>query len=495
MKRINKKDIITFIITFIITCIIFVPFLQGHYATDTYNITNVGYEKYAINWSLKDGRFFMAIIGLIASKINIPIEQYVFITLFCALLVSNITVNILNKIIKKYREPKNIIQEITLIIISYITIFNFMYLEDMYFVESIVMAISVLIFVISAYILVEKNKNYIIKSLILTIIGVICYQGTIGIFFAFLILFTTLKNKNNVKQIIIDLVKSGAIALVAVLLNIVSVKIIEKIFNINQTRLGNISNIFTNIETIVITLPKILQETCNLFPKNMLFLYLTILTVIIIIYQIQNLKKEDITIYKYILINIITILSSSITYILTLTSFYTGRLRNSLGALIGIIFIFLYAETDILNKKNKLCIATYITLITFTVINIINYESIMLQHKTVNKLEKEEVGKIEQYIEQYENNTGIKVTQIAKVPIYKQKDKGYFPNTKNKTSFTHNALKTSWASDGVINFYTKRNLKTIELTKEQIIYNYENFDKNNEYQCVGDTLYIHVYIF
>ena len=300
MKKINKKDIITFIITFIITCIIFVPFLQGHYATDTYNITNVGYEKYAINWSLKDGRFFMAIIGLIASKINIPIEQYVFITLFCALLVSNITVNILNKIIKKYREPKNIIQEITLIIIRYITIFNFMYLEDMYFVESIVMAISVLIFVISAYILVEKNNNYIIKSLILTIIGVICYQGTIGIFFAFLILFTTLKNKNNVKQIIIDLVKSGAIALVAVLLNILKVKIIEKIFNINQTRLGNISNIFTNIETIVITLPKILQETCNLFPKNMLFLYLTILTVIIIIYQIQNLKKEDITIYKYI---------------------------------------------------------------------------------------------------------------------------------------------------------------------------------------------------
>ena len=35
----------------------------------------------------------------------------------------------------------------------------------------------------------------------------------------------------------------------------------------------------------------------------------------------------------------------------------------------------------------------------------------------------------------------------------------------------------------------------IELTKEQIIYNYENFDKDKEYQCVDDTLYIHVYIF
>lgn len=250
MKKINKKDIIIFIIIFAITCVIFIPFLQGHYATDTYNIANVGYENYAINWSLKDGRFFMAILGLIASKINISIEHYVFITLFCALIISNITIIILNNIIKKYKKPQNIIQEITLIIISYITIFNFMYLEDMYFVESIVMATSVLLFIISSYILTEKNKNYIIKSLILTIIGVICYQGTIGIFFAFAILFTILKNKSDVKQIFIDIVKCGFIALVAVLLNIISVKIIEKIFNINQTRLGDISNIFRNIMQI-----------------------------------------------------------------------------------------------------------------------------------------------------------------------------------------------------------------------------------------------------
>lgn len=495
MKEINKKDILIFIITFCLTCIVFIPFLTGHYATDTYNIANVGYENYAINWSLKDGRIFMAILGLMANLINIPIEAYVFITLFCALIISNITVIVLNKIVQKYKQPQNIIQEIITIIISYITIFNFMYFENMYFVESIVMAMSVLLFIISAYILVEKGKNYKSKSLILAIIGVICYQGTIGMIFAFLILFTILKNKNNFKQIIIDLVEIGLVAFISVIINIITVKIIGNIFQMEQTRLGHLSDIFNNIKVILLTLPNILQETCNLFPKNLLLLYIDILTIIIILYNIKKIKEKNNCIYKYLAIVVITIAGSCITYILTLTSFYTGRLRNALGALIGIIFIFIYVETDIFQKKNKLNIITLITLISFLIINIMNFESIMLQHKEVNKLERQEVAEIEQYIEQYEMDSKISVSKIAKVPIYGEMDKTYFPSTKNKTSFTHNAIRTSWAADGVINFYTKRNLESYIVSNEGKEYYMRHSNKEREYQCINDTLYVNIYMY
>lgn len=58
----KKKNIYQYITLLIITCIIFIFFLSGHYATDTYNIMNVGYENYAINWSLNDGRIIMFII-------------------------------------------------------------------------------------------------------------------------------------------------------------------------------------------------------------------------------------------------------------------------------------------------------------------------------------------------------------------------------------------------------------------------------------------------
>ena len=495
MKKINRKDIIVFSITFIITCIIFIPFLTGHYATDTYNISNIGYKSYAINWSLKDGRIIMALIGLIANIMNISIESYVFITLFFALLISNITVIILIKIIERYKKPKNTIQKITLIIISYITIFNFMYLENMYFVESIVMATSVLLYIVSADILIQKKKKHIIKSLFLTIVGIVCYQGTIGILFAFTILFTILKNKNNIKPMFIDIIKCGLIALISVILNIITVKIIGNIFQMHQTRLGKVSNILKNIVIIILSLPEILQETCNLFPKNALLIFLSVLTVIVIIYKLRNIKEKNNIIYKYIIIIIVTISASCVTYLLTLTSFYTGRLRNALGALIGIIFIFLYTETNLFERIEKLNILTYITLISFLIINTINYESIILQHKQVNKLEKEEIEKLEQYIEQYEKENEIKVTKIVKVPIYKNKNKAYFNNTKNKTSFTHNALKTNWAADGVINFYTKRNLKTIKGTSEIK----EKYNKNQlkelEYQCIEDILYVKIYCF
>ena len=105
-----------------------------------------------------------------------------------------------------------------------------------------------------------------------------------------------------------------------------------------------------------------------------------------------------------------------------------------------------------------------------------------------NNLEKFQVKEIEQCIDKYEKDTGIQVTKIVKVPqktVYEE----------NENDIIRNALKTNWASDGVINFYTKRNLETIEQTKEQAIYYYKNFDKEKEYQCIGDILYINVYVF
>ena len=314
-----------------------------------------------------------------------------------------------------------------------------------------------------------------------------------------MILFAILKNKNDIKQIIIDLIKSGVTALVAVLLNIGTVKIVGNLMGMKQTRLGDLSNIFRNIRTIFLKLPNILQETCNLFPRNALLLFLGLLTMSVILYVMINKKYKEHIVIKYFSIALITILGSCVTYILTLTSFYTGRLRNALGAVVGILFLFIFSETDVfenINKNNKKFILGMLTitiLISYMIIVVINSESIMLQHKRVNKLEKIEVNKIEQYIEEYENNTGIKVTKIAKIVDTGNLDKSYFEGTKNKTSFTHNAIRTSWAADGVINFYTKRRLQT---TKDFSKQEYKEL-KNTEsgYLCIDDILYVMVYMY
>ena len=71
MKKLTKNDIEIFITIFLITLVIFIPFLIMHYATDTYNIINIGYKDYAINFSLIDGRLLAFIFSLSFNRVSI----------------------------------------------------------------------------------------------------------------------------------------------------------------------------------------------------------------------------------------------------------------------------------------------------------------------------------------------------------------------------------------------------------------------------------------
>lgn len=494
-EKISKKDISIFIIIFIITCIIFFPFLKGHYATDTYNLANVGYQNYAIKWSLNDGRVFMSVMVLIAGKLKMSIELFVYITLVLALFISCISVIYIKKIIEKYKKSKNIWSEIIVTIISYVTIFNFMYIEDMYFVECFVMATSILIFIIASNILVKKEKNSIIKSLILVIVGIMFYQGTICIYFAMTFLLTILKNKKNIKQIIIDMIECGILAFISVLLNIFLVNMIGKIFEMKQNRLNSIKDILNNFQIICKTTINILTSTCELYPRY-LFLTLIFLIFILFMYYVMKNKQNNSIIIRFISIIFVSILSSCIIFIMAMTSYYTGRLRFSIGATIGLIFMFIYIETDIFDEDRVVKYSMIAILIFYLISNIAMYLNLMIQHKIVNKLEKEEVQNIENYIENYEDETGNTITKILKVPVVGRMEDAYYHCIPNKSTFTYTAVRSELAADGVINFYTKRNLETLKIKFSEIKELLEKNKENEEgYKCIGDTLYINVYIF
>ena len=184
----NKKDLLIFIIIFFITCLVFVEFIIGHFSTDTYNIINRGYNEYAIKYSLNDGRPIMSIISLCANFLNMPINVYISLLTVLAIVVSCFSVILLKNIVAQYKKPNKLNQEIVLTLICYITIFNFMFLENMQFAECFVMSVSILIWIIASKVLVSKEKNYIIKTFILMIIGICFYQATISFFVVLVIL-------------------------------------------------------------------------------------------------------------------------------------------------------------------------------------------------------------------------------------------------------------------------------------------------------------------
>ena len=185
MSKIKKKDIGIFIVLLCFSLFIFADYLKGRFAADTFNIINIGYKDYAINYSLLDGRVFMAIIGLIAYKINIPIITYTTVLAILAIIVTCINVIILKNTVLSYKKIDKKWPNIFLIIVCYYTIFNFAYFENMYFAECFVMALSILFYILAAKEMILNSKMSYLKGIMYLFLGLTSYQGTISAFFIF----------------------------------------------------------------------------------------------------------------------------------------------------------------------------------------------------------------------------------------------------------------------------------------------------------------------
>lgn len=485
----KNKSIIKNVVTVIIILLIYSPLLMGHYSTDTYRLIEMGYGKYSIEYSLNDGRIFMYIIGQIAEKININIDTYVIILTFAAVIISYICIILLEKILKKYKNKEKII---IVILISYVTIMNFMYLENLYFTECIVMAISIMAYILAADWLNEE-KN-IIKVFLLVLLGVFCYQGTINVFITFYLLFALIKNKKIDKTIIKNMCIVLGISLISILINMIQIKICGKIYGLEQTRTGNINEILFNIIYIIINIGEILIQTSGLFPR---YVFLMFLVAIIFVIAIWDKKSNGgfSNLLNILLLTICAIVSSVIINFVSLSSFGLGRMLFSVGALIGIIYMYIYCATDVLDKKSIFKYVLISLLIMYFAINVYNTLDILITHREANRLDKQEAIQANRYIDEYEAESGIKVKYIA--VAYDNDITWKYKEIKDKALYTHRALMIWWCNVQTINYFGNRKLEKIPMNQK--VYN-ENFKEKNwdslceeQFVFVGDTLYYCVY--
>lgn len=125
------------------------------------------------------------------------------------------------------------IQELIVWIISYTIIFNFIMVELMYFTESCIIVASILFYLLAARFFI--NKKYI-PSLIFLLIGVFCYQGTLGFFAVCSFLFSICKNGKITKKTLIDLLKIILLAIITAIINLAFIKLISVICNLQQNK-------------------------------------------------------------------------------------------------------------------------------------------------------------------------------------------------------------------------------------------------------------------
>lgn len=497
-----KKDYIIFLGIFLLAVIMYINWINMHYSADTYNIINVGYEKYAINWSLKDGRLIMYFITMIFAKLHIPIEIYVVSTLLGALAISCICVIKLKNIIINCSNSKSSkTKEVFVTIASFFTIFNFMYIEDMYFVEAIVMALSLLLFIYSANIMVNnKNLKNRVIALILSIIGIIAYQGTAGFLIILTFFLSLIRNrvelkgqkdiiKTNIKRILLDTIMAGIIAFLAIVINMILVKVIGNITGQVQTRVGSIFAIFENLKYIINNFNIILKENIGLFPTNLLYIFIGITLMLALIYDLKTKSVKFLTI-KLMCIIIISIVCGFLVSLGTLSSFYTGRLHYCIGTMMGFVLLCLIME----NEDEIFRRIIELILIMYSIVNIYNCIIVTYEHKLVNEYEKQSAKEIEEYIEKYEEENKNKVENIAIYTVTGQDYKTYFKEINRKSVVTYNALRCNWSADGVINFYIDRNLNTVNLNKE-LLQEYLKTEKDNGYGIINNTLIVECYMY
>ena len=487
--KINKKSVLKNLLITIVILLIYSPLLIGHYSTDTYRLIEMGYNKYSIEYSLNDGRIFMYIIGQIAAKINININMYVILLTFLAIIISVICIILIEKILKKYNKRE---QSIIVALIAYVTIMNFMYLENLYFTECIVMAMSILLYIIAAKMLNEGGN--ILKIFLLVLLGVFCYQGTINVFITFYFLFALIENKTINKTILKNMCIVLSISLISIAINMLQIKLCGKIYGLEQTRTGKINEIWFNIVYIIKNIDTLLIQSSDLFPKYVFLIFLTLIMICIVIWDKKE-KEGFNNFINIVLLTIVAIVSSVIINVVSLSSFGLGRMVFSVGALIGMIYMYLYSTTAIMDKKTFFKYIMIIILVGYTIINICNTLNILISHQRANKLDKQEALQANKFIDEYENESGIKVKHIA--VAYDNDITWNYKEIKHKSLYTHRALMIWWCNVQTINYFGNRNLEKVPMDTEIYNENFygKNWDSLNKEQFVfkGDTLYYCVY--
>lgn len=361
----DKKNITWFIIILLISLLIFFPWLLGHLGGDDYKIAEMEYNNYIKQYSLNDGRIFCALLLYIYGLLKLPIEVSATISLVLAIIICSISVVYLKNVIEEYKSCKNLTQEIILTLICFFTIFNFMQIDALYYIEAPLIEMGILICLITANLVSKNEKGKLIKALLWTILGVFCYQGTIVIFIALTFLFSIFNSKNSIKRIILNIIETVSLIGIAYLANKMFISIYGNIMGLSQNRISiSIESIIHNIKIIIKYIDKLLLYNYSYFSTGIFLFLLFMLSILVLVY-LYITKKKDTLIFKLITIFAVFVICNEIFPIITLSSFGAGRLNVLIGMIIGSLYSYIYIESDMLINKSIIKYISVLLLIVY----------------------------------------------------------------------------------------------------------------------------------
>ena len=478
----QKKNIILFIITMILSLIILGFFVTGYYSVDTLWIYTRGYTDYATQDAyIRDGRLFSALIFVIIGLFNPKIITVYIINIIIAIIILSICVIQIYHLIERYKKLEKPKHKFIAFMLSYTYIFNFLIVDVLKYIDSFIIASSILLFIIAIKKIIIEKKNKI--GFLLTILGVICYQGTIPVFITLAILITLLENKIINKEYFKKILPCAISIISAAVLSVIIVNLVPIITDMEIAyRIGEIDHMDMIVKNLL-NMNQVVFQTFYMFPSYTWIGIALFIIFITIIYGIREMKLQ-------LSINVLVVFMlymANLLLMFPLANLVTApRVAFVLGQTISAMLIYIYCakfENEKINKYEKIIVGV---LIIYFIITLISILKSTYEYKLANKLDEEFSQKIENEIIKLEeqgitiNNIGINYTGNG-INIQK-----YSPLVIEETKYMRGLYVM-----GLHEFYTGRNLSSaLLLTKEQKESYFENSGEEIQFKNVGDILYI-----
>ncbi len=476
----QKKDVILFIITVALSVLILCFFLTGYYSIDTMRIYSQGYTDYATKDAyIRDGRLFSALIFVMIGLVNPNMTTLYIVNLSISIMILSICVIQIYQLIERYKKLEKTKHKLVAFMLSYTYIFSFLIVDILKFIDSFIIATSILLFIIAIKKIVIERKN--ILGCLFTILGVSCYQGTIPVFIATACLLTVLENKKINKMYIKNILPCAISIMVGAIINLIIVKLIPVITGMEMTDRISEIDFIRNIQTNLLGMGEIVFESFQLFPP---YTWIATAMTILILSIIEGIRKKEIEVPIYVLF-IFIVYVASIGVIAPIQKFLIApRVLLVLSQVISGMIIYIFCigvkeEKTSIYQKLITCITVVYFLLTMISITKSTYEC-----KKGNKIDETFTTNIENEIMNLEKQ-GIDIQAIS------IKYTGNYARQETQLVYESSIYLRGLYSANLYEFYTGRKIETQGFTREIEETYFENPSHEEvQFKHIGDVLYI-----
>lgn len=435
------------------------PYFNNHYSIDCYRDLYLIDEQYFLS-SVAGRPLTWGLIKLLVSINLSPVynQQLFFII---AILIFALGISLITKKILKYWRPKKDLFKAILAVLVASSVFNIFTTEVFQFNTFLIVQSLAFFFVALAIYLFDENLNpkRILGTTILLVISLSFYQSWIPFFVIYAGLISILFFKNPKKSYIkILLLYFISLGLNFIYIGLIHPTLWPEIASTN--RLVGI-DLKSNILSVLRYFKELWLNSLNMFPPLMFLVFTSVS------YLFKPYFKKSLI---YLGIIIFSLFFGIILHTFTKDIWFSQRSTMIIGAIPFLLLIFVFLN---LNNIKGLPYNLFLLLSGFMIFFQIVFMNIIgLDLLKNNQMEMLEANSILNQIQEYEDSTGIKITNIN-FANDKNPQQSY-AGVRQSLDVNVRALTRSWSFIGLIKKYTTEDLTFNRMTIQERDLIFEN---------------------